>query len=403
MKKYLLPFLLLPFLNTSTTAQVLTREDSLNAGLNPSTKNVILGGYGEAKYSYDKNFETATASLTRAVLFVGYRFTPKMTLFSEFEVEAAKVDDEGGEFSVEQCVIKFDLNRNHYLLAGLVIPRIGIMNENHLPTTYYGNDRPVVEQMVIPSTWREIGVGYYGNSNQLAGLNWSLGIYNGLNGEALKGGTGLSEASYGGRNASASNISTTGSLLYFTGGLRLQASAYYGGSIGLTPRSADSLKLNTGGFSTPVALGEFNATYRIKGFTVKALGSYCTIKNAQSLNTAFASNTPESMYGMYVELAYNILEPTKWKEKKLVAFTRFESLDLMATVPDNGIRDEQYKQNYFIAGLNYFPGKAIAVKADWKHVSTGDPNPALIFNPAPNAPAYIPTNDFYQLGLAYSF
>ena len=403
MFKCLPALLLLTLVSISVNAQVLTREDSLNAGLNPTAKNVILGGYGEAKYSYDKNFQTATATLTRNVLFVGYRFNSKITLFSEIEVEDAKVDDDGGEISLEQCVIKFDLNRNHYLLAGLVIPRIGIMNENHLPTTFNGNDRPVVEQTVIPSTWREIGVSYYGNSNSIAGLNWSFGIFNGLNGEELQGGTGLKHASYGGRDASASNISTIGSLLYFTGGLRLQASGYYGGSIGLTPRSADSLQLNTGGFSTPVALGEINATYRLNGFTAKALATYCTIKDAESLNTAFATNTPESMYGMYFELAYNLLEQTKWKDKKLTAFARYETLDLMATVPDNGIRDEQYKQNYFIAGFNYYPIKAIAIKADWKHVSTGNPNPDLIFNPAPNAPAYMAENDFYQLGIAYSF
>ena len=109
------------------------------------------------------------------------------------------------------------------------------------------------------------------------------------------------------------------------------------------------------------------------------------------------------MYGYFVEGAYNILENSKWKDKQLNLFARYEGLDLMASVPKNGIKDEIYNQQYIIAGLTYMPYRGIAIKADWKHITTGDPNAALIFNPSPNAPAYINQNNFYQLGLAYSF
>jgi len=381
----------------------MTREDSLNAGLSPSTKSVILAGYGEAKYSYNENFKTAALSLTRNVLFVGYRFNQKITFFSELEIENAKVDGNGGEISLEQCVLKFDLNPNHYLLAGLLIPRIGIMNENHLPITFNGNDRHLVEQSIIPSTWRELGVGYYGNSNRIPGLNWSLAAINGLNGEKLTGGQGLNSARYEGREANATNMALTGSILYFIGDFRIQGSAYYGGTIGFTPRTADSLQLESGTFGTPVALGELNVIWRKHGFTAKALGSYCSIKHADALNTAFASNTPGTMYGYFAEMSYNIFHNTKLENKSLIVFARYENLDLMASVPKNGIKDELYKQYYIIAGLTYFPVRGVAVKFDWKHMNTGAPNPALIFNPNPNYPVYIPKNNFYQLGLAYSF
>jgi len=64
----------------------------------------------------------------------------------------------------------FDLNKNNYIIAGLYIPRIGIINENHLPTTYNGNQRHFVEKYIIPSTWREIGVGLYGQSDRYTRL-----------------------------------------------------------------------------------------------------------------------------------------------------------------------------------------------------------------------------------------
>lgn len=384
-------------------AQFLTREDSLSAGLSPNAKSVILAGYGEAKVSYNQNLKTAEANYTRNVLFVGYRFTKKITFFSEIELEDTKVDHEGGEISLEQGVLKLDVNRNHYFLTGLFIPRIGMLNENHLPITFNGNDRHMVERMILPSTWREIGVGYYGRSQTIPGLNWSLGLMNGLNGANISGQKGIKDAKFEGREATASNLAVTGSLLYYFMGFRLQASAYYGGTVGLTPRAADSLGLNSGPFGTPVALGEANVTYTKKGFVFKALGTYVSIPDAQKLNTAYASNAPKTMYGYFAELGYNLLYKDGANSKNLTIFTRYEGLDMMASVPDNGIKDDLYKQNYIVSGLTYFPTRGVAIKFDWKHVTTGTPNPALIFNPSPNAPAYQTKNNIYQLGIAYSF
>ncbi len=386
-----------------SNAQLVNREDSLNAGLTPSNNNVIISGYGEAKYSYDQNLETAHINLTRNVLFVGYRFNDKITFMTEIELEDAKVDGSGGELAVEQCLLKFDLNKNNYLMVGLMIPRIGILNENHLPTTFNGNDRHVVERMIIPTTWRELGIAYYGNSNKIAGLNWSFALLNGLNSEGIAAGTGLRDARYEGRNATATNLAVTGSLLYYWSGFRFQVSGYYAGSVGLSPREADSLGLNSGVFGTPVALGEFNVQYRKKGFVFKGLATYCAIPEADKLNTAYALNAPEALAGYMIEAGYNLLENSKWKEKELNLFVRYEDMDLMASVPDNGIKDDLYKQTYLVAGLTYLPIRSVAIKFDWKHVSTGDPNPALIFNPAPNAPPYEPVNNFYQLGFAYNF
>jgi hypothetical protein len=69
-----------------------------------------------------------------------------------------------------------NINRNNYIVGGLFIPRIGITNENHLPTTFNSNDRPFVEQFVIPATWRELGISVYGQIPKIPGLNYSAVI-----------------------------------------------------------------------------------------------------------------------------------------------------------------------------------------------------------------------------------
>ena len=68
---------------------------------------------------------------------------------------------------MEQAYLKFDVGRTHYLTAGLIIPRIGIINENHLPTTFNGVNRPFVETYVIPG---ERGSGVIGINGAAAHL-----------------------------------------------------------------------------------------------------------------------------------------------------------------------------------------------------------------------------------------
>ena len=122
----------------SALSQVLTREDSLSAGLIRSNNTTVISGYGQAKVEYDFRTRTAVANLTRNVLFLGHKFSNRIYFFSEMELENAKVvgGKPSGEISMEQLFLKFNINRDLYLQAGLFIPRIGLINENHLPTTF---------------------------------------------------------------------------------------------------------------------------------------------------------------------------------------------------------------------------------------------------------------------------
>lgn len=387
-------------------AQVLTQEDSLNAGLVRSDRPTVLSGYGEVKVSYDQQLGTGTANLTRNVLFLGHRFSDRITFFSEMELENARVEggQVGGELSMEQLFIKFDLTNDIYLTGGLFIPRFGIINENHLPTTFNGNDRPYVEQFIIPSTWREIGVGLYGRSNSLPGLNWSIAAQNGLNAGAFTHGTGIREGRGEGSQANASNLGLSGALLYYTGDFRFQASGYYGGSAGLTQREADSLLLDYGTFGTPVRLLEANAQYHGKAFRAKVLATQVEIPDADRINRAYANNTPSSMFGAYGEFGcdlWSFIRPAE--DRDLIAFVRYEALDMNASIPDNGIDDPTLDRTYVVTGLTYAPVVGVSVKVDYTMRTTGEPNPALNLNPYPQALPYFTRNGFINIGLAYSF
>lgn len=387
-------------------SQVITKEDSLNAGLTPKNSPTVLSGYGQAKVEYNVREKTGVANLTRNVLFFGHRFNEKISFFSELELENAKVTGSNpeGEISMEQLFLKFNINRNHYVTAGLIIPRIGIINENHMPTTFHSNDRPLVETLIIPSTWRELGIGLYGFSYKVPGLNYSCAILNGLNSAGFKPGSGIREGRYEGSNASASNLAITGALLYYIHSFRIQASTYIGGSAGYNKRMADSLQLNYGAFGTPIMLNEFNIQYFSKGFEFKALASYLSIPDAARINRAFANNTSKAMLGAYGEIGYNILNLFKEPKKRLTAFVRYEYLDMNYELATNGVNDNFMKQQYITTGLHFQPSGGVSVKLNYVWRQTGNFNPALYtVNPFVSTVPFYTTNSFVNLGIGYSF
>jgi hypothetical protein len=397
--------LFLVFSGLALSAQVITREDSLNAGLVRSSNPTVISGYGEASVKYNTYYRTGVANLDRVVVFLGHRFSKKISLFTETEVENAKVTNNGkdGEISLEQAFLKFNINKDLYIVAGLFLPRVGITNENHLPTTFNSVARTQLETQLIPATWRELGIGIYYSVPQIPGLNLSACLINGLSAQGIGSGQGIVNAKFEGQNATASNLAINAAVLYYYKHFRFQVSGYYGGTVGLTPRAADSLKLNSGAFGTPVGLFEANAQYLTKGFYFKALGCLVTLPDAQYINRAYANNTPSSMNGFYVEAGYNVLSKTKYEGKKLNLFGRYEYFDLNATVPVNGIRNDAWKKNYVTGGLSFQPVQGVLIKADVRVQTTGNYNTVLLINPNPSAAPYVKQQTFLELGVAYSF
>jgi hypothetical protein len=396
-----LSFAVLPF-TANAQQQPTTGESQLEAGASQGSPTFI-GGYGNALYQRDTKAETARLNLERFVLFVGHRFSDRISFFSELEIEDAKVEggEPGGEVALEQAYLKFTLSRDISLAAGLFIPRIGIINEDHLPNQFNGNERPLVETYVIPSTWRELGVGLYGTLGNLP-LRYTVAVVNGLNSAAFEHGSGIRGGRFEGRDASANNLAITGAIQYQTGGLELQLSGYTGGTVGLPSSAADTLHLNSGLFGTPVTLGEAHARFERGGLQFKILGTIISIPDAGAINRAFGNNTPERLYGVYAELGYDLLYGTN-SDPQLVAFVRVEKLDLNDRMPANGIRDVNLNQTHYVGGLTYLPVPNVVVKADVRFAQFGDPNPALQDNPGQPGTPFETRNTFLNLGIGFSF
>ncbi|MEP7142294.1 MAG: hypothetical protein ABI707_05470 [Ferruginibacter sp.] len=392
---------------TRTNAQklVFTNEDSLNQGL--SKQKTVISGYGSAFYQRNFVVQQSRATLERVVLFVGHQFNSKISLFTELEIEDALVagDGEGkkGEIAMEQAFLKFNLNPRQYIIAGLFVPRIGILNENHLPVNFNGVERPLTEQSVIPATWRELGIGFYGKSDKIP-LNYSVALLNGLNSEGFQHGSGIREGRAEGSDASANNLAVTASLQYNWNEFKFQLSGYAGGTVGLSKRGADSLNLKSGAFGTPVYLTEGNIQYNKNAFSAKALFANVSYPEAGRINTAYAKNMATDMYGGYLEIAYDWLYK-KQQDANFTTFARYELIDLNASIPapPKAIADGTLKQHHLIAGISYLPVPNVVIKADVRLLHTDPQNPELVINPPPNALPYNQNNSFLNIGIGYSF
>jgi hypothetical protein len=386
---------------TNAQQLILTNEDSLNSGI--AKNKTVISGYGSAFYQRNFNLKQSTVTLERAVLFVGHQFNQKISVFTELELENAKVEggEEGAEISMEQAFLKFSLNPKQYLVAGLFVPRIGILNENHLPVNFNGVERPLVETFIIPATWRELGVGFYGSANRLP-LNYSVALINGLNSADFEHGTGIRDGRAEGKSAFANNLALTASLQYLVSDFKFQISGYAGGTVGLSRKSADSLGLNSGAFGTTLYLGEADVQYAKNGIAAKALAAYIAYPDAYKVDAAYANNIAKTMYGAYAELGYDWLYHRQ-KAAQFITFARCELLNLNSTIPPKGIYDGTLKQTHIIAGISYLPIPNVVVKADVRLLHTGEQNPALIVNPNPNALPYQQSNQFLNIGIGYSF
>ncbi len=390
---------------TKAQQQIFSNEDSLNAGV--AASKTVISGYGSAAYQRNFNLKQSGINLERVVLFVGHQFNKRIAFFSELEIENAKVEggvDNGAEIAMEQAFLKFNLNSRQYIIAGLFIPRVGILNENHLPVNFNGVERPIVEQFIIPATWRELGVGFYGSANPFP-LNYSIALMNGLNSEGFEHGNGIRGGRAEGSNALANNIAMNAALQYAYKNFKFQVSGYAGGTVGLSKQGADSLGLDSGAFGTPLYLGEADVQYANSGFSFKALGVYISYPGAGHINNAYAKNLASGMYGAYAEVAYDLLFKKNETAQQLITFVRTEFLDLNSKIPapPKAIYDGTEKQAHIIAGCSYLPIPNVVVKADVRILHTGKQNPNLVINPPPNALPYNQNNQFLNIGIGYSF
>lgn len=339
-------------------------------GLGPAASKVYqvgqglsVGGYGEANYQMivdDESGKQNNADYERLVLYTGYKFTDNILFNSEIEFEHSSTSG-SGSVSVEFAALDFLLDPMANVRAGMVLLPMGFINPIHEPPFFFGNNRPEVERTIIPSTWREIGVGLFGEI--LPGLTYTAYAVNGLDAKGFSN-SGIRGGRQKGSKALAEDIAFVGRLDYAPAGLTglsLGASAYLGNSGQNQTFAGQQVDAFT-------QLYEAHVQWKYRGLEFRALGSWGQIDDADVLSADKGSTVGEENYGWYAEVGYDILphifpDTTQY----LAPFFRYEQLDTIASAP-NGFADDLFQdREIFQVGLQYKPIPNVVLKADYRN------------------------------------
>jgi len=342
----------------STKVDILQQNSAQRILSNTIKKGITIGGYGQIDYNQPEG-ENGELDVHRMVLLFGYRFNDKVQFVTEIEMEHVK------EIYIEQAFLSYSLTDNINLRGGLMLVPMGLINEYHEPTIFNGVERPGVDKSIVPTTWREIGVGVSGKLDDLS-LKYQAYIFNGftsVNGTKVLGGSnGLRNGRQKGAESTINSPTLSGKVDYYgIRGLRLGASAYLGDTQPLDEVEDDR------GAKVMVKMFGGDARYSYKKWRARAQYIQTFISGAKEYNTLNSSNLGSKMNGWYGELAYNVLPIAK--EKKLYAFARYEEYDTHQSV-DGFTANDSYDKNVLTTGLSFHIAPGAVVKADYQFINT---------------------------------
>ncbi|HMR15226.1 MAG TPA: porin [Mariniflexile sp.] len=360
-----IPLLLAIFTTAFTFSQTVPEETSSNPNsqLNGAqrimsgniTNGVTIGGYGEINYNQPEG-GNGTLDVQRLVMLFGYKFNDRVQFVTEIEFEHVK------EVFVEQAFLQYSLNNNVNLRGGLMLVPMGIVNEYHEPTTFNGVDRPSVDKSIVPTTWREIGVGVQGRFNEIS-LGYQAYLFNGFKsvnaGKVLGGSNGLRNGRQKGAESTINTPNVSGKLDYYgIPGLRMGLSGYFGRT-----QAEDAVDMLEGA-DVGISMVGMDARYAYQRFTARGQFIHASISDTEAYNTLNTANLGSALQGWYLEGAYNLLPLTK--QQQLFAFARYEDYDTHASVEGGLIRNDSYNRNEWTFGLSYKVAPGAVVKADYQ-------------------------------------
>ena len=373
-------------------------------------KRLSVGGYGEvamsrnfysdhvSRYSLADEHKNAPShgrfDIPHAVIYLGYDFGKGWTMGTEIEFEHGGVGmayekdveeggeweqevEKGGEVELEQFWIQKSFGRWANIKAGHIVVPVGLNNAYHEPLNFFTVYRPEGENTILPSTWHQTGISFWGKTK---GWRYELQFLAGLNSDNF---TNTGWINKGPGTPTEGEIATKyGTALridnYCIKGLRIGLSGYYGHAIGNSyPNNKDGAESKYKGV---VAIGAIDFTYNTYNWIVRGQADYGYLSDAKQLkyftnrlnglspfhHSAFVS---KNAFAYGIEAGYNVfsqIEKLRQSNQKMYLFGRYEHYNPYASKTKNTSYDYTNVQRMAV-GINYYPVKQIVVKAEYSH------------------------------------
>ena len=367
-----------------------------------------VGGYGEANFT--RNYFSDHVSrysqpeahkddpshgrfdIPHAVIYLGYDFGKGWSFGTEVEFEHGgagiayeKEDEEGGEWEqetekggeveLEQFWLQKSFAPWANIRAGHIVVPVGLNNAHHEPLSYFTVYRPEGENTIMPSTWHQTGVSFWGRYKD---FRYEAQFLAGLNADQFtnvgwihKGHKSPMEFDVANKYGAALRIDN-----YSVPGLRIGLSGYYGHSIGNTyPNDANGAGAT---YKGRVAVGSVDFTYDAHNWIVRGQADYGYLGDAAELkymynrlnskspfkHTAFVSS---NAYAIGIEAGYNIfsqIQRLRQKGERLYLFGRYEAYNPYAS-KTNGVSYDYTEVKRMVVGVNYHPIRQIVIKGEY--------------------------------------
>ena len=342
-----------------------------------SQKKLHFGGYGQIDYNqpFDSDFhQNGKLDVHRLILFAGYEFNSKTKFITEIEFEHVS------EVYIEQAYLNYRLLNNMSVKGGLILIPMGIINEYHEPPSFNGVERPNVDNVIVPTTWREIGLGVDGRINA-ASVRYQLYLVNGFDGYdgagKFKGSNGLRSGRQKGAESYISSPNIAAKLDYYgLSGFKLGLSGYFGKSQSILFDDLDKnddVAIATADSSIiGISMVGLDYRYSIFGFQTRGQLIYGKFTNVDEYNAFTGSDLGESMLGYYAEVSYEIFHDNGSIQNELTPFFRFEKYNTHYSVISGLTQNNAYNITELIFGFTFKMDRGAALKVDYQMYKNAD-------------------------------
>ena len=327
-------------------------------------QGITLGGYGEILYNNPENLNSEL-DVQRLVLLFGYKFDERVQFVTEIEFEHVK------EVYVEQAFVNYNLTQGLNLRAGLMLVPMGIINEFHEPTIFNGVERPSLDKYIIPTTWREIGMGLSGRLNGIS-ARYQAYLFNGFlshNGEngLLKGSNGLRSGRQKGAESTMNHVNFAGKFdFYGIRGLRLGLSGYQGKTQAVDGQN------EIPGSEIGISMLGLDARYAYRKFSARGQYLRASLHDTDLYNELTGRDLGSKLMGYYLEAGYNVLPFNK--KQRLVGFVRYENFNTHHEVGSLISKNEAFHRKEWTLGFSYHIAPGAVYKIDYQTKSTAISN-----------------------------
>lgn len=359
--------------NDTKTGKLKIGGRSLNAFSRKSyTSGVALGGYFDTEFTAPFG-APSYFNQHHLILQASSLYNERIFFNTEVEFEAGGITSGNpeGEAKIEQAFLDYKFDDWLNLRVGSLLIPLGRLNVQHDSDIRDTTARPLFDRTIIPSTWTETGLGFYGTTypNDELEFNYEVYLTQGIV-DNLSDGKGLTGTapSLSSDNNFGKALSTRVSLSPFIG-LDFGLGGYYA-----TYDNKDQKALG-------MIVGDFS--YTIGHFELLGEGGFAAFNPADQKNdegkVTGTLNGP--MWGYYVEGHYNLYPDflklsilgKDFNNPSITLFTRIDQVDTDMSKLNSNDRTQ------LCLGFNYRPITSVVFKFEYQinieneAIITGDP------------------------------